>query len=237
MKDPIDDDMMKDEQNSYEFFRNFMNTAEAEGFANLLDEHDIPYKMETTGTVIDSAIVGRGLVPKAIVKILPRDFKRVNRIIADQLKSVSFEEVDDHYLNQLDTEELKEIFAKQDEWSMEDISIAKVILRERGVVIGEEELQKLRTERFDSLRQGKRGNRTWMLFYGLGMILGLFVSLIFVIAGVGMSYYYAYGRSTDPDGERHFVFDESTRDIGVFMFYGGIAMMVMEVIFLEYIFS
>ncbi|MEO1517176.1 MAG: hypothetical protein AAFV95_19280 [Bacteroidota bacterium] len=231
MKEPIDGELVNEQDNTYEFYRNFMNVEEAENFAQLLDKHDISYRMESTGTVIDSAIVGRGLVPKAILKVLRGDFKKVNQLLAQQVQDVTYEEIGDHYLTQLDTEELKDIFNKQDEWSAEDVAIARIILNKRGVSISPDESERLRKERFEEIRKGKEASNSWVILYSLGIIFGLFTSWIFVVAGVGMGYYYAYGKSTDPDGNRYFVFRERTRLIGTVMLYGGITLLLIQIFF------
>lgn len=63
------------------------------------------------------------------------------------------------------------------------------------------------------------------------MIAGQFTSLIFFIAGIGMGYYYAFGKDTDIDGNRYFIFNARSRLIGTALFYGGIALIILEILF------
>ena len=154
MSNPIDENLISDGQNQYKFYRNFMNLDEAKAYGALLDAHDIPYQMETSGTVIDSAIVGSGLVPKAVVKILARDFRTVNRLIAERVRTADPSYIADHYLNQLRDTELLDIIKKQDEWSAEDISVAQVILAKRGINIIPSEIERFRRERLVEVRRG-----------------------------------------------------------------------------------
>jgi len=214
----------------YQTYRSFHSQEEARTFAELLEAHNIPYLLEGSSTVIDKAIVGEGFIPKVFLKILTTDFKKINSIIEENLKDISYTDINDHYLTQLDDEELKEIFERPDEWSIEDVSIAQLILKQRGITIDKDEIQRSRARRLAEIRQGKKGTPAWMVFYSLGIVLGLFVSLILVIAGIGMGYYYAYGKSVDPDGKRYFVFDKSTRNYGTVMFYGGIAFVALTII-------
>ena len=76
-----------------------------------------------------------------------------------------------------------------------------------------------------------------MALYFLGMIAGVFInitiiSLALILAGVGMGYYYAYGKSLDPDGNKFPAFDPDTRQFGKLIFYGGfLALMIKLLIF------
>ncbi len=233
MNGPIDENLISDDQNQYKFYRNFMNVEEAQAFGALLQQHDILYQLETSGTVIDSAIVGNGLVPKAVIKILARDFRTVNRIIAEQVRNADETVIQDHYLNQLNDTELLDIIKKQDEWSAEDISVAQVLLSDRGIPISPSEIERFRQERLTEIRSGKEASMTWVVLYSLGIVVGMFISLIFVGAGIGMGYYYAHGKATDIDGKKYFVFRPRTRLIGTFMFYGGLVFLVLQLIFVK----
>ena len=234
MSNILDEHLIPQYQNSKDFqpYRDFHNVEEAKAFGALLKEKGIPFSLEGSDTIIDSAIVGRGLIPKAILKIPASDFERVNQIIEEQLKSISFEDVKDHYLNQLDTEELLDIFKQPDEWTVEDTQIARVILNERGIEISSEEIAAQRQERFEAIRAGKKGTTFWMYFYFLAVALGLFISPFFIIAGIGMGYYYAYGRAVDPDGQKYYVYEPNTRLIGRIILYGGTAVFIGILIWL-----
>ncbi len=70
----------------------------------------------------------------------------------------------------------------------------------------------------------------------MALIFGIFISLIFVVAGIGMSYYYAYGKSTDADGNRHFIYESKTRFIGTIMLYGGLSIVLLEILFMMFVF-
>ncbi|MEL6941206.1 MAG: hypothetical protein AAFO82_00935 [Bacteroidota bacterium] len=234
MQEPLDKDLISENEVNqsidYQTYRSFHSREEAMAFVELLEQHDIPYMLEGSSTVIDKAIVGEGFIPKVFLKILTPDFKKVNSFIEENLKNIDYSDIDDHYLIQLDNAELMEIFEKPDEWSIEDVSIARVILEHRGTVLDEVEIRESRTKRLAEIRKGKKGTPIWMILYGLGIVLGMFVSLIFLIAGIGMGYYYTYGKSVDPDGQKYYVFDESTRNYGAIIFYGGITFLVVTIV-------
>jgi len=235
LEDPLDREMTYTDPSAFSFYRDFMNVEEARAITSMLEENKIPFRLESSDTVIDKAIVGNGLLPKAVLKLLPDDFRRVNQLISVQYQDLSYADVKDHYLNDLDNEELEEIFEKQDEWTIENVNIARIILEERGIVVEEEEIKEQRAERLESIRAGKAGSKFWMSAYFLALISGLFISIILVVAGLGMSFYYAYGRSTDADGNQHFVYDENTRFLGTIMLYGGMAMLIVEILIMAYL--
>jgi len=218
----------------FEFYRDFMSIEEANVFADFLTDNRIEYSLEGAETIIDSSIVGNGLLPKAIIKIAPEDFKIVNAVIKEDTEALPLEILKDHYLNQLDNKELEDIFYNQEGWTIEDIYTAKKILATRGVKIKTEEIKALRNESLDLTRQGKTAGWVSITLYSLGIAFGLFISLFFVIIGLGMSYYYAYGKSTDVDGNRHYVYDDKTRQIGTIMLFGGIILVIIEVLFGTY---
>ncbi len=236
MERPLDEDFANIDKTNFEFYRDFLSIEDAKEFVAMLDQKNIVYSLETSETILDTAIVGNGLIPKAILKLNPLDFKLVNRLIEAQINQLKYSDLKDHYLNQFSNEELEEIFDKQEEWTIEDITIAQKILEGRGIKIDKKSIQDLRENSFNKIQRGRSGSRFWIVFYSLGIAFGLVTTLFLIIAGLGMSYYYAYGKNTDSDGTKYFIFDESTRQIGVIMLYGGIALIIIEFLLISYIF-
>ncbi|MFT4760356.1 MAG: hypothetical protein ACI9XO_003053 [Paraglaciecola sp.] len=229
----LDSDMSerKDlDKKDFKFYKSFHNVEEAKEFAKILDSKSILYLAESTDTILDKSIVGTGMLPKVIIKILAKDFKKVNGFIAYQIAELDYADVADHYLNQLDNGELLEIFAKPDEWSIEDANVAKLIVRQRGIEISKEEISDLRRKRLTSIRAGKSEHKLTMLLYFGGIIVGLLFSPLFVIAGLGMGYYYGFSKNVDLDGEKYFTFDATTRGLGKLMLIVGIVILVFEML-------
>ncbi len=224
----------KNPSTKLEFYRDFINIDEAKDFAKILEENRIVYSLEGTETVIDSAIVGNGILPKAIIKIAPADFKIINAVLKENIDALPAEIINSHYLNQLDNEELEEIFHNQEGWTIEDVYTAKKILSNRGIKIKKDVIEGLRNESLGETRKGKTASWLWISLYSLGIIFGLFVNFFVVIAGLGMAYYYGFGKSTDVDGNGYYVYDEGTRQIGKMMFFGGLIFVVFEFLILSY---
>ncbi|MEM6725073.1 MAG: hypothetical protein AAF598_13630, partial [Bacteroidota bacterium] len=215
-------------------YRDFMNGEEAEHYINLLDEANIPYKVEGTGVLIDTAIVGNTLLPKVILKLKRHDFKNANRLFANPFKDKTYADFKGNYLDQFTDEELKEILLNPDEWSVENVEVARIILRGRGIHLADEKIEAYRTEKFETLRTGKAADPTWMTIYFCCILGGIFTSPFVTLAGLGMVYFYGFGQSNDPDGQPYYHFDQKTRKIGRLLFYVGLPILIGEIVYLVY---
>ena len=101
----------------------------------------------------------------------------------------------------------------------------------RGVKIKTEEIKALRNESLDLTRQGKTAGWISITLWSLGIAFGLLISIVFVIIGLGMSYYYAFGKTTDVDGNRYYLYNDKTRQIGTIMLFGGVTLVIIEIVF------
>ena len=94
-----------------------------------------------------------------------------------------------------------------------------------------EEIKALRNESLDLTRQGKTAGWISITLWSLGIAFGLLISIVFVIIGLGMSYYYAFGKTTDVDGNRYYLYNDKTRQIGTIMLFGGVTLVIIEIVF------
>ncbi len=217
----------------FEYFREFLNIEQAKDMAAILEQHNILYKLEKPQVLIDEAIVGRTILPEVILKILPRDFERVNAILAHIVESQSIPE--EHYLLEFSDLELFDVLKKPDNWTIEDVTTAKKILINRGFEVTNEHLQELQQQRFSELKEGKKAQLQWLFFYGLCIIFGvIFLHPFFMIAGVGMGFYYWQDKSRDMKGQAFYTFEENTRRMGQLIFYIGILLTVVLFILMFY---
>ena len=222
-------------KNTFEFYRDFLNLEEANAFAAMLKANNIEHSLETSDTVIDKAIVGNGFIPKAVLKIKNEDFQKVNGLISYEIASREYADYADHYLNDFETEELKAIFDKPEDWTPEDAAIARILLRERGVELSKEEIRAKKQARLEEIRKGQHGNRLSMALYAFGIAFGLILNLFLLIAGIGMAYYYTFGKATDMVGQKYFVYDRQTRKIGKIILYVGGGILILELFLLQFV--
>lgn len=229
MQNILDQEMTRDE---FEFYRAFHTMAQAQDYTALLDQYGILYKLESPSELlIDRAIVGEKLTAEVILKILPRDFSRVNQLIEQMIEEQPVP--DGHYLLAFTDLELFDILEQPDQWTTEDVALARKILRSRGLEVSPEQLQRMREERYRELRRGRKGQPRWLLIYLACIVAGLlFFSPLFLLAGLGMGYYYWRDRSTDPEGRRYYTFEAETRRWGKLIFIGGV---VLSVLYLGYV--
>lgn len=118
MEDILDNEAFSKDKAEFKTYKSFGSTEEAAAYIDLLKEHNISYSAESPEQLLDSVIIGEGVLPKVILKIYSGDFMRVNSIIAQQIEQ-SADDLETHHLNQLDNEELREILEKPDESSVE----------------------------------------------------------------------------------------------------------------------
>ena len=223
MKDILDDEYTAGE---FEYFREFLNLEEANDMAQLLEKNNILYSLEKPQILIDKAIVGTSILPKIVINILPRDFARVRRILAEIIESQAIPE--EHYLMEFEDLELFDVLKNPDNWTIEDVTRAKKILVDRGFEVTAEQVKELQEQRYELLKAGKKGKLSWIIFYAICVVLGvLFLHPVFMIAGVGMGLYYWKDQSLDPKGQSYFTFEKKTRVLGQFIFYIGIVLMVV----------
>ena len=224
------------ENSNLEYYRSFESTQDANDFIALLKQHEIKFLLESSKVILDETIVGTALLPKAILKLHPTDFERVNNLIKHQFENATIE-IQGDYLNQLDNNELTDILKNPDEWSIEDGIVAKRILQKRGIIYTEQQIEEFKKEKLENLRKGKKASNVALILYSLGILIGLFLHFILVMAGIGMGYYYAFGKSTDIEGKKYFIYDEQTRFYGKIMFYGGIAVIIIQLTLLPILLS
>jgi hypothetical protein len=160
----------------YAFYREFVNKAQADDFAALLDRWRIPYQ-------INQPEPERHAYPKpehdkaVSIYLRRRDFKRANRVYEEAVLDIIEHINPDYYLFQFNTEELLEIVHKPDEWGAFDRILAKRILRERGVKITDEMADELYQERLKAITNSSSEGPVSLFLANLpGIIVGLLVS-------------------------------------------------------------
>lgn len=210
---------MKKTAAHYEFYRDFFLLEQAEEVTHLLEKSGIPYKLEKSEVLIDEAIVGNSLTPKIVLRLQPIHFQRANEVIKENIK-LTPEILEAHYLNQLDARELLEIIEKPDEWSVEDVVVARAILAQRGIPIDEASIHQMQRERLQLLRAGKDVSLAQLLLFYL-VIFGVSIlfSGYFMLAGLALSWYYWKDMTVDTTGTKFYTYKSSVRQIGKILFW------------------
>jgi hypothetical protein len=214
----------------FEFFRDFFNAEQAEGFVALLKSNDIPYKLEKTRTLLSGSIAGHGLVPYAIVKLRALDFSKVNKLLGDAVQNDEAY-ISNHYFQAYKAAELLEVVQKPDEWTAEDLAVARYLLAKQGVSIPDKQVEDFKQQRNEILREGKAASAAWVVFGFLSCIVGaLLLSPFFIVGALGLGLYFWKDTALDADGNKYFVFDEKSRKLGKVIFYLGWVLLFLSVL-------
>jgi hypothetical protein len=229
MSEILDDHLIGPKKNGeFVFFRDFFNEEQATAFSELLDSHNVPFKLEPVKTILDNTITGAGLLPHSILKIRANDFTAVNRILAEKaIADKAF--IEGHYFQGYQASELMEVVQKPDEWNAEDVAVAKHLLGVQGIPIPEEKLQSFEEERRKSYEQGRPFNTGTGLFYFSMVVLSavLFSNLLW-IGGIGLGWYYWMDKSIYVDGKSYFTYDPKGRNIGKVIFFAACIAMILS---------
>ena len=188
----------------YTTYEKFFNTEEAAPMLAILKEHAIPFEFSAIPKTVDAVIAGGGPTSLYEIKISPRQFESVNRLLRDKIK-VNLDEVDpDYYLFSFDDFELVEIINNPDEWGRLDFVIARKILETRGIVYTTEELDAIRNKKIETMALPEKEEKGWVY-------AGYFFALTGGFFGVLIGLVLLQSTKTLPDGRKVHTYDETTR--------------------------
>ena len=201
-------------------FRRYNDLALSAQLVFLLEKNDITYELNESPMVFNASMVFNEEYNKEfVVKLLPEDFERVEKLIAED-EAQHIDDVDsDYYLFAFTDDELLDVVAKFDEWSAFDVILARKLLNERGVKIDEEELKAVRLE---VLQKPETTQSFWI-------VLGYISALLGGPLGILIGWYLSTSKKTLPDGERIYAYGEVDRRHGQRMFFIGIVVLVVAV--------
>lgn len=236
MTKPLDTEFIPSKDNKFILYRSFFNLEEGRKMEALLEQYNIPHLFDIPRESLSSSIIGEGMNVKASLKVLAQDFKRIDKIIADEIKKIPFSELQEHPLQEYSDEDLYHILLKPDEWNIENITMAQIILSNRGKNISEQEIERLEVERMNHIRQGKEGSKPFMFVVIILLFLGFLgnkIALFIVAMATGA--YYTYAKKHDMNGDFYYEYETKTRQIGKGMFFSAIVLFLVKALFLIYL--
>ena len=214
------------------FYKHVESDEEIQFLKELFDENDILYEISTATELIDNTIVGKGLFSKYTLKLLPGDFAKANELIKSQNETRDIDIEDFRHLKDLTNEELIEILKFPEEWTSESEIVAWKILRSRNHEISKEEIQLFKNKQEEILNKGKQVPIWIQAAYFGSIVIGVYLHIILVMAGIGMGYYYAYGTEISRDGKKRYVYDVNARSGGKIILFTGIIAIIIQIVFL-----
>jgi len=192
----------------YLTFRKVQTQEEAYALQELLIQHNIPSKLEESSALLGAAILGQQFDPPFHVKIPADNFTKATAVVHAAV-NINVNEVEpDYYLLSFSTDELKDVLAKKDEWGSYDHALALQLLKERGIMFTDRELEAMQQQRMQELARPAEGKAIWPWIAYLSVILTGVLGLIVTGALVRTA------KKTLPDGSRVYVYREDVRRHG-----------------------
>ena len=185
--------------------RKFFSYEEAQSFAELLTRHGIACEVKKFRPLVDTIIAGDDQEHTFNVLIAPADFSKANTLLDGIVAEKLNELPDDYYLYQFSNDELKDLLSKADEWSNQDVQLARKLLNERGAGLSDEAVGDLKTKRYAELA-------TPATIDNLTLIAIYFLAVFFSPISLFLSLFYLNTKTTLPDGNKVFGYDEKCRN-------------------------
>jgi len=221
---------------NYTLFRTFINKEEIQELIKAIDHNSIDHKIQK---------VNLNLIPYLMPStedeyglfIHHDDMPLIEKIIKSEFKDYNIE---GHQLNDLNDEELSDLLKKQDEWSVEDILIAKRILVKRGKNITDKDLSNYKIKRLEELKKQKRGDKTYIILGFVLPVIGIlsswaigFIGSIFYFFSYGIGFNYILDYKRLPTGDKVKVYDDPTRKIGLIIILWSVGVTILTIILLS----
>lgn len=217
---------------SFLTFHIFSDPASAEKFAASLTDKGIEVKL-----VYDTVSIP-GKSKDVRVKIKQDDFIEATNILENYQQFIPMKQVDESFLVDCTDEELREIIARPDDWSQQDVQQALKILKERTtneiittskvqakLIIQEDKIvqpkirqEKVKVEKIRPVKKEKpvkikkpKTERIWNKGNFRITILPYIIAVLLSPIGLFIGWQMAYSKKTLPDGTETYVNDENVR--------------------------
>jgi hypothetical protein len=188
-------------------FQRFNNEYQAIDFGSLFNENKIEFLIENISINFDPILSNNEFGKEYCVKIKKVDFEKANDILSQKAKTELNEIQDDYYLLSFSNEELIEVIEKSDEWNRFDIELASKLLKERGIEINEEQINKIKIQRIIELSKPEEGQKIYII---IGYVCALFGGLL----GLFIGWYLLTYKKTLPNGNRIYAYSVNDRKHG-----------------------
>ena len=132
-------------------FRKSINKSIIEEVASILERENIDFQLIDNEKYFDATFVTDPSKIEYQLLIQKEDFENAETLIT-KYYSENLIIPEDYYLKEFSDEELIEIIYKKDEWNEFDYEVAKSILKDRGIVISETDIERINSERLEKLK-------------------------------------------------------------------------------------
>ena len=183
----------------------------------LLSANEIFYQIKTPESHLHSGF-GQGTSQPFVIEVHESQLEKAKEL----LRNIDGNNVTDEVsLSNYTTEELRDIVLNPDEWHQDFVQSASEELKIRGIEVSNQEVQDVKEEKIRKQQIGEEPSQTIYFFMWFFAIIGGFIG---IIAG----YYYWRGKARGIDGRRYFMYTQSYRTKGLYMFLTGLASAVVQ---------
>ena len=178
-------------------YQRFATLNDASFLIDLLDANQIPFKIDDSATRFDLAATTINPLEGGIVlQIRQSDKERVDQI---NFKTTATASINDHYMYSLSDNDILDVIVNPEEWTEEEISLAKEISKQRNLKLTAELIKLLRKDKnTDKLNEQTKlsklisGGTSWFLWIGiisaLNIIAVIFRQNVNFVSGLGINY-------------------------------------------------
>ena len=153
-------------------FEKFSHKNSANELIKLIEEKNIEYFLESNSLSFDSTFANNDFGTEYCLKIKKEDFNKVNEILLEKSEKEINEIEKDYYLFTLSDDELIEVISKSDEWNAFDVSLAKKLLKEKGVDISNKRIEKIKEQRILELAKPEKNHLGFLIFGYISALFG-----------------------------------------------------------------
>jgi hypothetical protein len=203
----------------FEIYRRFTDKEDASLFIDALKENEIDFVIDNVENKNDVIFAPAQALEGIYIKIKPSDFEKANSIGQENNNTLNQDRI--IFLKEFEDDDLIQIIQNPNEWDTGDIEIAKLILKERGNINSESDVNEIRKTKIEALIKGKNGETLWIT-------IGFIFALLGGLWGFVLGWYYNTDKTTAPNGERYFTYNPITRKKGLYIFYISIVAAIIE---------
>jgi len=164
---------------TYSTYELFHDKESARELIRILKKHHIEYQFEDDSPSFDPTFANNDFQRDFRVKIQPKDFQQVDELMVRIAESQFSQVTPDYFLFSFTNKELLNVIARRDEWGHFNWAFAQKLLRDQGIPLSREELNKLNQNRVEELTKPKNESGAWILagyiFALFGGLIGLFI--------------------------------------------------------------
>ena len=178
-------------------YQKFATLNDATFLIGLLDANQITFKIDDSAKRFDiSATTINPLEEEIVIQVKQSDKERVDQI---NFKSTETASINDHYMYSLSDNDILDVILNPEDWTDEEISLAKEISKQRNLIITAELIKLLRKEKnADKINEKAKqtklisGGTSWFLWIGILSVFNIiavyFHQDIHFVTGLGINY-------------------------------------------------